>query len=180
MDIASIYVKNMLWSLSFVTATQAKCVHCSERKNLLFVRDLAPHQCLLCRKASAAIAWGRFMHWVHVQRALWRGSKEGNLCFLLLSSNTREHSHVVWFFSKVFCWHPGNQESKPQLGWDPHPLARWIFRCRGADLNEELGISSEVAEVYWLLETVLLPGRCRMYEMWHRGCMKDHTFICEV
>lgn len=42
MDIASIYMKNMLWSLSFVTATQAECVHCSGRENLLFVRDLAP------------------------------------------------------------------------------------------------------------------------------------------
>lgn len=33
-------------------------------------------------------------------------------------------------FSKVFCWHPGNQESKPQLGWDPHPLICGIFKER--------------------------------------------------
>lgn len=83
------------------------------------------------------------------------------------------------FFSKVFCWHCGNQESKPQLGWDPHPLACWIFKWRGADLNEELEISSEVQEVYWLLEIVLLPGLCRMCKMWHRGCVKDRTLICE-
>lgn len=35
MDIASIYVKNMLWSLSFGTVAQAVCVHCSERKSSL-------------------------------------------------------------------------------------------------------------------------------------------------
>lgn len=64
MEIPSIYVKNMLSSLSFGTAAQAECVCCSERKNHLFVRDprFAPHQCLLCRKASTAIAWGSFMH----------------------------------------------------------------------------------------------------------------------
>lgn len=90
------------------------------KENPLFVRDLAPHQCLLSRKASAAIAWGSSMHWVQVWRALWKGNKSGNHCFLLLSSNIRERGQVVWIFSKVFCWNPGNQESKPQLGWDPH------------------------------------------------------------
>lgn len=114
MDITSVYV-NMLCSVSFVTPTQTECVCCSEGKNPLFVRDLAPHQSLLCRKASAAIAWGSFMHWGHVQGALWKGNKKGSICFLLYSSNIRENSQVVWLFSKVFCWHSGNQESLAEI-----------------------------------------------------------------
>lgn len=131
MDIASIYVKNILWFLSFVTATQAECVCCSEGKNPLFVRDLAPHQCLLCRKASAAIAWGSFMHWVHVQRALWKGNKKGNLCFLLWSSNIRENSQVVSFFPR--CSADIVETKRANLS-----LAEIPIHCHAGSLNGEV------------------------------------------
>lgn len=167
----------MLWSLSFVAATQAECVCCSERKSL-FVRDLAPHQCLLCRKASAAIAWGSFMHWVHVQRALWKGNKKGNLCFLL-SSDIKEQSQVVWLFPRCSADILETKRANLSLAEIPIHWHAGSLR-RGADLNEELGISSEAEEIYWLLEIVLLPGLCRMYEMWHRIYEGSHPNLWNV
>lgn len=87
MDIASVYVKNMLWSLSFGTVAQTVCVCCSERKGHLFVRDLclAAHQCLLCRRVSVVIAWGiwgSFMHRVHIAEFYERERKKSKEIFI--------------------------------------------------------------------------------------------------
>lgn len=178
MDIASIYVKNMLWSLSFVTAAQAECVCCSEREKPL-CKGPCPTSVSFVQEDICCHCLGKFRALSACAESSVKGEQKRKplLPFIFKHKGTQTGSVV---FPKVLCWHPGNPESKPQLGWDPHPLTCWIFKWRDADLNEELGISLEVEEVYWLLEIVLLPGLCRICEVWHRMYEGSHLNLWSV
>lgn len=133
MDIASIYVKNMLWSLFFWNPGWV-CVCSSESKKSSLCKGPPPHStsmpfvqegicCDCLGKFYASSAQCREL----CKRGRGKKNKKGNPCFLLCSSSTREIGRWCGFL-KVFCWSPGKKKADLSLAGIP-------IHCHAGSLN---------------------------------------------
>lgn len=145
MDIAFTPVKNVLWCLSFGTATQAAHVSPGDEKSSLCNGPVPrPMSMTFVQEGVCCGCLGRF--YTESSGKGEEGKKEGNPSFLSRPSNVRENRKTMWFsFSRCspdvletkranlslagipICWHAGSLDGRgAELKEEPQGfLARW-------------------------------------------------------